>query len=509
MKKYNFDVIKVFKYVTEPKAYIYRAIMRYLYDKHIRFETYTATFSDIYSMLLENEVINEDYNESNIHEAIRSLETWEAIHSRKDKQRGMTIEEFKSSRYTYQITELGTEIEELLIRIDELDEKLMTGLNSTKFSLLLKYVTTFREIEPRYLSSNDKILEIWSNVFDTHKALRNNATNYLYLIQEAERQNLFNSELFLQFKDSFIQYLGTFITEMTNVKNNIIREIKCIDDSHIQKYIDALIEANKPNSILNENYSVEKLETTLWNKWNELRVWFLGYNGSASDIDILGEKTAEAIRMITSYANRLSDLLTGSQSRIEDYRVLAKKFITIPSIEEAHLLFGSAFGVSHSRSLYSPEKVESNLSGKYSNDGEIWYTDLKPIQTPNMGNRGPRGKSRASIIKNNKKQQQLQLIAKLEKRREEEVKIKELIKDGKITLASLDKPLESFQRKVLFKWLARTSKTRKSGISSPIRTETGLVVRVRYRSNDRIKILSIDGVMTGPDVEFIVEGVGK
>jgi uncharacterized protein (TIGR02677 family) len=332
----------------------------------------------------------------------------------------------------------------------------------------------------------------------------------LYLIQEAERQNLFNSELFLQFKDSFIQYLGTFITEMANVKNNIIQVIKSIDDEHIYKYVAALVEANTPNSILNENFSAEKLKTTLWSRWNELKVWFIGYKGMASDIDILGEKTTEAIRMITSYANRLSDLLTGSQSRIEDYRVLAKKFNGSSTLEDAHLLFASAFGVEHSRSLYVTDTIESDFTGKYSNE-EIWCTTVKPFLTPNMGNRGPRGKTRASVIKDNKKQQQILLIAKLEKRRKEEEKIKELIKDGKITLATLDKPLESFQRKVLLKWLVRTSKTRKNinALSDPFRTETGMVVRVRYRTNEKIRIHSEDGILIGPDIEFIVEGERK
>lgn len=506
MEKYQLEPIKAFKYVTEPNSYIYRPIVRFLYNKRMGFELYNTTIGDIYRLLAENNIIDENYSEFNLQESLGRLEEWEVIKSRQEEQSGMTIEEFKKKRYTYQITDLGVEIESLLIRIDELDEQLVGNLDSRQFSLLLKHLERFRDIEPTPFLSPERISEYWTSVFDTHKTLRKNASDYLYHIQEAEKANLFNSELFLEFKDKFMQYLGTYISELERVKFKIYKVINEIKESHVNKYIDALIEGNKPNSFLQENYSEEKLRVSLKNRWMELKVWFLGTGGSRSDIEVLSDSTKEAIRIIVTYANRLSDASMNTKNRISEYQSLARKFKNCSSLKGAHELYATAFGVSHSRSLYAPEEITIVENGKYTNEDEIWNTNIKPIKIPNMGNRGPRGSSKASAIKNNKHKQQQKIIESIEKKREEERKIMELIKDGRIILADIKEPLEPFQRKTILKWLTRTAKLRlKKTIKSSIRTETGMTIRVRYRSKNMIVIPSKDGVLRGPDIEFIVE----
>ena len=350
------------------------------------------------------------------------------------------------------------------------------------------------------------MIEVWSNVFDTHKTLRNNATNYLYHIQKAEKANLFNSELFLEFKDTVIQYLGSFITELSRAKHKINKVLLSIEDAHIEDYVDSIIAANESNAILYDNFSPEKLRFSLRSKWLELKAWFLGTNGIMSDVDILTDKTNEAISMIVSYANRLSDTNANARSRIDDYKTLAKKFYEVASVNEANLLFTSTLGVFHSRSLYVLDEIDIIENGKYSSGEEIWGTNTIEFHTPNMSNRGPRGTSKASTIKNNKIQQQRRIIERLEKEKEE-ASIRDLIKDGKIILCEVEE-LQAYQRKVILKWLKRTTKQRtgQKGGSNKFRTETGLVMQVRYRSKTTVKIKCDDGILSGPDIEIIFEG---
>jgi uncharacterized protein (TIGR02677 family) len=507
MNKYHLDPVKAFKYVTEPNAPIYRAIMRFLHEQHIRLKHYTMTAEHIYQMLKENEIIDETkHTYSHLQEWLNSLETWEAIQSRQNEQQGNTIPEWKKRRYLYQITDLGVEIEELLTRIDYLDEKLMSNLESRKFSLLLKNLEQLRDQNPKYIESNEKVHEIWSNVFDIHKELRSNSSNYLYHIHEAERKDLFNSMLFLEFKDMFIQYLGKYITELNRLKYRLAKTIQSISDEHVELYIQILVETNRPKSLFNENFSPEKLETTLRNRWKEVQAWFLGIDGSTSDIEVLTMKTREAIRIIVAYANRLTDSIESSQSRIDDYRSLANMFLQSDSLKSAHTLFSTSFGASHSLSLQVNEEMDVVESGEFSTPDEIWHTNKTPYQVPNMSNRGPKGITVATKIKNNKKEQQRRTIEQLESRREEEQKLKELIQGGKIILADV-KELEPFLRKIILKWLMRTTKLRtsKNKILKPFETETGLTFRVRYRSKDRIRVKCEDGVLIGPDIELIFE----
>ena len=88
MDKYNFDSENVFKYITEPNAPIYRAIMRLLYEKHMSLEHHSTTQSDIYLVLREHNVVDASYTEAHLQESLKRLEEWEAIISDKAKRKG-------------------------------------------------------------------------------------------------------------------------------------------------------------------------------------------------------------------------------------------------------------------------------------------------------------------------------------------------------------------------------------------------------------------------------------
>ena len=85
MSKYHLDSIKTFKYITEPNAYIYRPIVRFLYNKHMSLEHYKTTIQEIHQMLLENEVVDENYTIANLQESLDRLEEWEVIKADQEK----------------------------------------------------------------------------------------------------------------------------------------------------------------------------------------------------------------------------------------------------------------------------------------------------------------------------------------------------------------------------------------------------------------------------------------
>ncbi|WP_339254326.1 TIGR02677 family protein [Sporosarcina sp. FSL W8-0480] len=507
MNKYEFDSVYVFKYISEPNSYIYRPIMRFLYEKHMGLEHHSVMADEIYQMLLENGIVDDDFTELDLQDSLSQLEKWENIASDKVRRKGITIEEFKRKRYTYQITDVGVEVEELLIRLDELDEQLIGGMKSRQFSLLLRNLELLRDTAPRYLSSSEKVNEIWMGVFETYKALRIDASNYLYHIQKAEKENLFNTELFLEFKDNIIHFLSSYISELNKTKHKINKVIGEISSAHIEEYIDVIIQENRANALLYDNYSPERMRASLLSKWKELNSWFLGGGGNMSDIDVLSERTNEAITMIVSYANRLSESMSNSQSRIVDYRTLASWFKSCQSLDGASQLFAAVLGVTHSRSLYAKDEIHINHDGKYVDADDIWITNTDNFIIPNMGNRGPRGKTQATSIKNNRIEQQRRIRAKIEQRKLEEESVKDLIRNGKIILEEVGE-LTPFQRRTILKWIRKTTKQRVRGQerNKLFRTETGLRMRIRYREEKKqIEIKCKDGILKGPNIEIVFE----
>ncbi|MBW7474312.1 TIGR02677 family protein [Paenibacillus oenotherae] len=505
MKNYNFDSEPLFKYLTEPRAPIYRAIARFLYEKHNRQDSST-TIDEIQELLTRNVIDSEDFDEARVKEALRSLEKWEVIETEKTKGRGMTIAEWNRNRFTYRLTKAGIEIETLLIRLDEPDQSLLSGLKSRQFNILLNKLELLKNTQARYLS-RERMMEVWSSVFDVHKELRTNASSYLYHIQKAEKADLFNTEAFLEFKDNIMQYLGAYIMELKRNKHSIREMIKSIPDSHIEDYVDTMLKENKVNALLYEDYSPDEMRVSLLEKWRELQTWFLGSNGSMSDIEILEERTNEAIGMIVTYAKRHSEA-RNTASRIQDYKILAGLFKQSGSMENAHKLFAAVMGASNSRSLFSPSDIEIQSDGKYINGEDIWKTNIGVFYLPNMSRTGPRRERNNSVIQNNDEQQKYIMIEKIKRRKAEEEDVKRLIKDGKIVLANTE-ILKPHQRKTILKWLNKSVKQRqgKKDAKKYYRTEMGFKFKVTYRSdNKRVPILCTDGVLYGPDIILEFEG---
>lgn len=502
MENYHLETMDTFKYITEKNAYIYRPIVRYMYNKHIRLDHNGVSIQEIYKFLKSEQILSESFTEIEVQEWMNRLEIWEVVYSQQEKQKGMTIEEFKRKRYLYQMTALGLEVEALLIRLDEMDERLVGQLDSKQFEKLFIALEIFSIIEPTKSITAEKITELWNNVFETYKRLRKNAADYLYIIQEAEKKNLFNTELFLEYKDNIMRYLGTFVTELERRKYKLIKLVLSIEDDHIQKYVEALIHVNKASVILYDDYSEERLRANLTNKWLDMKRWFVGASNSVSDIDILGEKTRDAIRLIVTYANRLSDSMANAQNRINDYKTLARKFIETNSGKDAKKLYVCAFGAEQGRSIYVNENLPLTEDGRFTTADDIWPTEIRPYTVPNMSNRGPKGGSKSTSLRNNRLEQQRLVMETLRKQREEEEKLMALFTDGKITMSEIGGLLDSSQRRILLKWLDRTSK-KKDGI---LRTSTGMKVRVNRINKRRVSVTCSDGILHGYDVEFEIQG---
>ncbi|OIJ16515.1 TIGR02677 family protein [Anaerobacillus alkalidiazotrophicus] len=506
MKKYDFDIEPIFKYLTEGNAPMYRSIARFLYEKRTKQDS-NATLNEILEMLKLNNFESEELDETRLKEILRRLENWEVIHSEKTKGKGLTIAEWNRNRFSYRLTKAAVEIESLLIRLDEPDQALISGLKSRQFNLLLRNLEIFKNTIPRHFSSREKTMEVWSGVFDTFKELQSNALNYLSHIERAEKADLFNTEAFLEFKDNIMQYLGAYINELTRNKYGIRTMIMSIPENHVEEYVDSVLDENKANALLYEDYSPETMRSTLLDKWYDLKTWFLGSGYTRSDIEKLEDRTNEAIGMIVAYAKRHSEA-KNTASRIQDYKTLTKRLKESGSIENAHKLFAAVMGASHSRSLFASHDIEVQNDGVFISGEDIWKTGVGVFYIPNMSRSGPRRERKNIIIRDASEQQKLITIENMKRRKAEEEEVKRLIKDGRIVLAETE-VLKPHQRKCILKWLNKSLQQRlgKKNAKKYYRTEMGLKFSVIYRSDEkRVPIQCTDGVLYGPDIILEFEG---
>jgi len=489
----SFEAVKAFKYATEEKAPIYRAIIRFLYEQHERFKNYSKT-GEILSYLQKNKYVEDGYTEDNLYMDLKTLQNWECVLSREDKEKVNSIEEFKRKRLKFQITQLATEIEGILKRLDELDDGLTGSLRGRDFERINKYLAEFSKAKTDS-DANEVLHEKWANIMNSLKGLRRDSTNYLAHLKSEQAEELFKTNEFLLYKEKFTDYLNKFVLSMKQNRYKISRTIKSIPDSFVNEYIDRLTEYfSSIPSIDGRKFDAERNKRLLWERWMELKYWFVRGGSEECDVEVLLRETEKSIQMLSRYALRLSEIKNSNRNRKEDYRTLASMFQKCESIEEAHELSACCFGVFHTKHIVGGEKLTDTT------DSEIWEESPAPIITPPKVKNYKREQRTKSYVKVSEEEKKRKLEAIIEERNKESEVLKNLAENGKVVLSELG-TIEPFVRKTLLKWItkAATSKSKKG------KTEFGVSYAVSINKENLIKLRCTDGVMTLPDVELKFE----
>ncbi|WP_171777940.1 TIGR02677 family protein [Priestia megaterium] len=494
--KYQLDTVSILKYATTEKAYIYRPIIRFLYEQYESFNHFSKP-KEILEFLRENSIIDESYQESELYDDLKRLENWECIISRQDKELVYyTIEEFKNKRLKFQITPPVYEIEHTLMKLDDLEDRLTGALESREFERILKGVNTIANIKLDE-TNNDILLENWNALMGSLGNLRRNSVSYLAHLKSERAEKLFETQEFLIYKEKFVDYLTKFILTMNRNKHKIAKIISNISEEFINQYIERLIDyiASIPNPTLNpKEFSREKMKRDEINRWAELKRWFVRGDGSECDVEILLKQTEFSIQTMSRYALRLSEVKSNNQNRKKDYEVLASMFYQCESIQDAHKLSATCFGVVHTKHIYAEEKLTDTQNE------EIWEQNQKTFTTTPRNQKYSRTKRIKSYVKASVKERQEQREEYIKNREKQREVLESLIVDNKIVLDDLG-VVDPFVRKSILTWVNRGVQNKKR-IG---KTDFGKTFHLLVKSERKIKLQCNDGTMEIPDIVFEFE----
>lgn len=490
--EYHFEPVKTLKYATTEKAPLYRAIMRFLFEQHENLRHYSQ-IKEIFDFLIGNNIVENDYTEEQLYLDMKQLEEWEAILSRQDREKVFTIEEFKRKRLRFQITPFGIEIENTLKRADELEEELVGSLESKDFERILKSIVAFSKIDIS-VDSNDIINEVWISLMNHLDRLRRNSSSYLAHLKSEKAEELFKTEEFLVYKEKFTDYLSKFIVSMKLTRFKIAKQLREIDEPFVEDYIDKLVQYQASIPVIDgSKFNPIKTKKKLIDNWKSLHTWFNGGENEESDVLNLLKETEKSIQQMSRYALRLSELRRKSKSRKEDYRALANWFLSCETLEDAHKLYASAYGVSHTRHIVGKQKLTDSI------EEEIWeQEDVIFETTPKTRNYSR--KQRKSYVIDTSEIRRKTALDILHRRQEEMEKMNTYIVDGQVVFADLG-VIEPFARKTFLNWIGKAmGNSKKEG-----RTQQGQIFRLSTRSLQKIQLTCTDGVLTMPDIVLIFE----
>ncbi|WP_297421926.1 TIGR02677 family protein [Clostridium sp.] len=493
--KINRNIIKNIdetKYLSTENTWRYRAISRIVYESYEKMKLWLYK-EDIFEELKKYEEF-EEYTIDMLKGDLDALVNWRNLIAIADTSKVNTIEEFKNREFTYQLSEVAIEIERLLISLEHMKVENTATLEA---SLVERFKNLLYDCK-MVLKENEKTTyEWWKELNTSFKELNRNYQDYISKFYSPKNDELMKTTEFLIFKEGFIKYLREFVKNLQTNTFEIREVFKDITDEEIESIINKVFFYEK--SIQSLELLIDEREYKELNKGriNSMKDWFMQRNGRDALVDQLIANTNEVIRKITRYAVQIADKKNNNANRKEEYRNIAKIFNSLEDINEAHKLSAAVFGTFNIIKILGNEKRETESINSSIYD-----------ETPKKCIIKPRERSfREKIIKNpiadkgNKKEERLKKV--LEKRKNEEDRIKTLLKDNVIDFAEL-KEIKSKDRMLLLKLLSKGMSKKQSFHKS----DFGMEYVIDFSdAHETISLDCSDGILKMPHYKLVFREV--
>lgn len=469
--------ISEMKYLCTENTYRYRPIMRTFYKHYERLE-YWLYKEDIYNELKDR------FDSYTLEDCERDLETlveWLSLYKMQDTKNALSIEEFKNKKFRYQLTEYATEIERLIIALEEMEIK----TSSLEPKLFDRIRIIIENLLDNSLTS-EQCNELWNNLNDDFTKLNQNYQDFLKKFNEPKSEELLQSVLFLQFKNEIIKYLREFIKGYQKNINYIKSSILKIDENAINDFLAKLTLYYKKTPILNQNFDFNLFESVNKRKLNNIFKWFVS-DSSISEGEKLMNTTDNIIVKITKYANSLVELRGNMINRRNEYKHLCKLFDKINDISLAHKYASVIFGI---------ESVKHFIGEANNTDSIVNAYDINS-QEILLSSRTRTKKEKKLITPIVDKSLEKKILLEEYRKHQEQNKqiLKNLIKSKKIILNG-DIKLTKIERRYIQKLLSNSNKKE---------SEFGLKYDI-LKKDGICKIISDDGIFYMNSLEIIFEG---
>ncbi|HEX6472476.1 MAG TPA: TIGR02677 family protein [Streptosporangiaceae bacterium] len=175
-------------------------------------------------------------------------------------------------------------------------------------------------------------------------ALRTNTKQFNSELQRLLRDDAADLTTFDEVKRATVAYLEEFVTNLDQRKQAIAQGIGRIEGRTAMLQQRALRGADLP-SLPNSAGQIPTWLATRQARWDGLRHWFRPVDGGTPAIDTLRDIARRAILSLLRVLERYSEARRSSAGTAQDFRTLARWFTACPTEQDAHRLFGAAFGL--------------------------------------------------------------------------------------------------------------------------------------------------------------------
>ncbi|MGH1789582.1 TIGR02677 family protein [Enterococcus faecalis] len=439
---HSFDYKKITEvaYLNADTNHIrYRMIMRYFFVQHERMRDFIYP-EDIFAFMEEQPI--EGYTMEQLTQDLKRLVAWQNISESYEVKNPRTIEEFNRRNFRYQIMPISVEIERMMIGLERKGDTFKGSLDVRLFEKLYRTLREFLETK----LTEQELLDVWEEVVSRFKAVREATADYIAYLSSGEADFGAQRVKLLEFKEKFIHYLRDFILgshQMAAKISDLLSKEEVIQ-SRLKQL--SLVEEFIPRFEADIQTSEQKL-IEVQAIFQSIHNWFIDQPQHLSEYRLLNQRTDEMIRKITRAIRDIGEERSRRSSRKKDYLHLAKWFHQAESLEEAHKLSATVFGVEHAQHYWTEEVVTSDIYG------EVWQ------QNPSVYYLKGRIREYRESTKNAsfslQKEEQEALMKEYEKQQEKMLQqLRLFIVDGEIHPSKQQRMPQEIRR-VFLKWYAQ------------------------------------------------------
>ena len=141
---------------------------------------------------------------------LTALKEWGNLLTIQDTRKVTSIEEFKSRKFRYQLSEISVEIERMVLRI----ENLFIEGSSLEPSLLERIRAALERTEEIAGEETGKVHGWWDGLTTDFVRLNQNYQDYMRELNSVRAEEMMKTREFLLFKDRLIEYLRSFVQSL-------------------------------------------------------------------------------------------------------------------------------------------------------------------------------------------------------------------------------------------------------------------------------------------------------
>lgn len=365
-----------FAYLSAPNAALYRRVMRALMAEKERFTVHVRP-EQVEAVLRGDG--DAPVDEGVAAEALERLAqpSWGNLLAFPDSSRVTALEDFYRRRMLYQMSREGEAAERALAQYDA---ALGTrgALQSVALEDIAVLLASLRDTVAAHGSGEHVDTAVLHqdlrSLRERFTELAENAVAFMGSMQRTIDLHDADVDAFLAYKEELIAYLERFIHDLLTRGASIAELLAGIPDEGVQFLASTAADREAIDAAPGEVETVRaKVQETWLRQWSGLTNWFVTTSTRDSEAKLLRARARAAIPALLAVVRALHDRAGGRTDRTQDFLALARWFADLPTDEDRHRLWRSAFALTPVRHLSVTAATEEAWAAAELGNATPWH----------------------------------------------------------------------------------------------------------------------------------------